>query len=189
LGQYDTEASSDIISGDMDLDELKRLGLFDAGLEDADAELINPSQRYLRGDYAIVGQLIAVLTHGKLAKAVADCTIDACAHMQNLREAIHDFKQRAEPLAAALKVPATGAALLDGIIEGNAAVQAALAEKLRNTLEIGLNYLVCVLFPFFVYSFSLSFLGAVALTDIPACVDTGSVLLLDYVFGIPYGHP
>ncbi|KAL7747907.1 hypothetical protein RI367_006654 [Sorochytrium milnesiophthora] len=53
-------------------------------------------QRYLAGEYKIIMQLLAVLTYGKPAKRVVDLAIDRCAHMQNLREAILDYKIRVE---------------------------------------------------------------------------------------------
>ncbi|KAI9221936.1 inositol hexakisphosphate-domain-containing protein [Blastocladiella britannica] len=116
-----------------------------------DADLVNPTRRYLRGEYKIVTQLLAVLAHGKLAKVVADVCIDACSAMQNLREAIFDYKQRCEAMAAAAGMPATGGVILSPSLAPGAspAVQSAFA-KYRAFLEVGLNYLVryCYLIAF-----------------------------------------
>jgi hypothetical protein len=88
--------------------------------------------RYLRGEYKIITQLVAVLLHGKLAKIVADACIDAAAHMQNLRDAILDYKTRVENLAPKIS---------------NAADRA----KYISIREIALNYLVRY---FYLISFS-----------------------------------
>ncbi len=49
---------------------------------------------YLGGEYKAVMQLVQVLEHGTTAKLLADASIDRCAHIQNLRTAIYDFKIR-----------------------------------------------------------------------------------------------
>lgn len=50
--------------------------------------------KYLQGDYKLIQQLCQLLDQGQIAKQLADECIDACAHMQNLREAIYDHKVR-----------------------------------------------------------------------------------------------
>ncbi len=52
-------------------------------------------QRYLDGEYKLIQHLISVLSHGKLAKRLTDRALDVCDHMQNLREAVYDYKLRA----------------------------------------------------------------------------------------------
>lgn len=47
---------------------------------------------YLNGDYRLIMQLLPLLENGKLAKRIADRAIDTCAHIQNLRTSIYDFK-------------------------------------------------------------------------------------------------
>lgn len=67
-----------------------------------DATEVNPDEsdreRFLRGEYRIVLQLISVLEHGKLSKLLVDRAINSCYHIQNIREAIFDFKLRLQPL-------------------------------------------------------------------------------------------
>ncbi|KAF7295972.1 hypothetical protein MKEN_01411800 [Mycena kentingensis (nom. inval.)] len=91
--------------------------------ETADSETIydsmdGPSEEeaYLAGEYKIILQLVGVLSHGKLAKRLADRAIDLMQDVQNLRKAIYDYK---------LKV--------DACERGSAKEQ-----KLRN---VGVNYL------------------------------------------------
>lgn len=48
----------------------------------------------MQGEYKLIQQLTHVLDQGQTAKQLADACIDACAHMQNLREAIYDHKVR-----------------------------------------------------------------------------------------------
>ena len=52
------------------------------------------SNKYLQGDYKLIQQLSQLLDQGQTAKRLADECINACAHMQNLREAIYDYKVR-----------------------------------------------------------------------------------------------
>jgi hypothetical protein len=63
------------------------------------ARLVNrkrkePGDRYSKGEYKLIGQLVQLLEYGATAKYIADACIDACEHIQNLREAIHDYKVR-----------------------------------------------------------------------------------------------
>lgn len=51
-------------------------------------------ERYLAGEYKIVLQLVQVLEHGKLSKRLVDAATDRCAHIQNLRTAVYNFKLR-----------------------------------------------------------------------------------------------
>ncbi|KAI3645959.1 hypothetical protein MP228_008887 [Amoeboaphelidium protococcarum] len=55
-------------------------------------------QMYLRGEFKIVLQLLRVLQFGRLAKSITDRAIDACAHVQNIRMAIYDYKVRVEAM-------------------------------------------------------------------------------------------
>lgn len=50
--------------------------------------------RYLCGEYKIILQLVQILEYGLVAKRVADICIDVCDHIQNLREAIYEYKIR-----------------------------------------------------------------------------------------------
>lgn len=50
------------------------------------------STKYLRGEYKIIHQLCGLLDRGQEAKRLADNCINSCAQMQNLREAIYDYK-------------------------------------------------------------------------------------------------
>lgn len=52
------------------------------------------SIKYLQGDYKLIQQLCQLLENGQKAKKLADFCIDACAHLQNLRESIYDHKIR-----------------------------------------------------------------------------------------------
>ncbi|KAJ3372938.1 hypothetical protein GGF31_001475 [Allomyces arbusculus] len=131
-------------------------------LDDDHDDLLATERRYRRGEYRLIRQLVAVLAHGKLAKAIADQCIDTCAHMQNLREAIFDFKRRVEGMA-------TGAG-------GNAA-------KLHETREVGLNYLVRYFFLVAFAGYLLEMAETCAVVEgVPACIrpaitDEGSVEL------------
>ncbi|XP_004345330.1 hypothetical protein CAOG_06581 [Capsaspora owczarzaki ATCC 30864] len=51
-------------------------------------------QRLLDGHYRVIQQLVRVLSHGRRSKGIADRAMDACAHVQNLRTAIYEFKAR-----------------------------------------------------------------------------------------------
>jgi hypothetical protein len=62
-----------------------------------------PHQHLLNGEFRIILQLIAVLQFGKQAKALTDRAIDACAHVQNLRTVIYDYKLRVEACEAGRK--------------------------------------------------------------------------------------
>ncbi|KNE59574.1 hypothetical protein AMAG_18209 [Allomyces macrogynus ATCC 38327] len=120
-------------------------------LDDDHDDLLATERRYRRGEYRLIRQLVAVLAHGKLAKAIADQCIDTCAHMQNLREAIFDFKRRVEGMA-------TGA--------GGANVA-----KLHETREVGLNYLVRYFFLVAFAGYLLEMAETCAVVDgVPACI-------------------
>ena len=58
------------------------------------SDLNSCGNKYLQGDYKLIQQLSHLLDRGQQAKQLADECIDACAHMQNLREAIYDHKVR-----------------------------------------------------------------------------------------------
>jgi len=53
----------------------------------------------LRGDYKIVKNLLRLLEKGPESKNHIDIIIDRCSHIQNLREAVHDFKVKFENAA------------------------------------------------------------------------------------------
>ncbi|KAI9175819.1 hypothetical protein H9P43_006183 [Blastocladiella emersonii ATCC 22665] len=132
---------------------LANLLLYNPGLQDelddddnddlagSRAEL-DPSRRYLRGEYRLVMQLVAVLSHGKLAKAIADACIDACNHMQNLREAILDYKRRVEALAVAAGLPAAAATGAEVPIPASLAETSKAVAKYRVARDVGINYLI-----------------------------------------------
>ncbi|KAJ3409888.1 hypothetical protein HDV05_004169 [Chytridiales sp. JEL 0842] len=65
-----------------------------------DSEEDRIKERYLKGEYKIILQLLGVLENGRLAKYLTDSAIDSCEHMQNLRKAIYDYKLRVEALEA-----------------------------------------------------------------------------------------
>ncbi|KAG6837385.1 hypothetical protein H0H93_010544 [Arthromyces matolae] len=51
---------------------------------------------YLRGEYKTILQLVGVLSHGKAAKRLADGAVDLMQDVQNLRNAIYDYKLKME---------------------------------------------------------------------------------------------
>ncbi|KAI8371352.1 inositol hexakisphosphate-domain-containing protein [Radiomyces spectabilis] len=67
-------------------------------LTEKESSQLDEKDRYLRGDYRVVLQLVSVLTYGKLAKRLTDQAIDMCDHMQNLRKAIYEYKLRLEAI-------------------------------------------------------------------------------------------
>lgn len=56
--------------------------------------LQSSSAKYLNGEYKLIQQLCQLLDQGQRAKKLADTCINDCAHLQNLREAIYDYKVR-----------------------------------------------------------------------------------------------
>lgn len=79
------------------------------------------NKHYLAGEYKLILHLVSVLDHGKESKRFADFAIDMCSAIQNLREAIFNFKIRCE------------SSKTDGVDE---------EKRLVETRSIGLNYLV-----------------------------------------------
>jgi hypothetical protein len=75
------------------------------------------NKHYLAGEYKLILRLLSVLDHGKESKRYADFAIDMCSAIQNLREAIFNFKVRCEAANAQDK-------------------------QLEETRTMGLNYLV-----------------------------------------------
>lgn len=63
---------------------------YESASEDSETE----RDRLLRGEYKLINQLLPALEHGKRAKRLLDVAIDRCAQIQNLREAIFDYKNR-----------------------------------------------------------------------------------------------
>ncbi|KAG5647375.1 hypothetical protein DXG03_000443 [Asterophora parasitica] len=53
-------------------------------------------EAYLQGEYKTILQLVGVLSHGKVAKRLADRAIDGMQDVQNLRKAIYDYKLKVE---------------------------------------------------------------------------------------------
>jgi hypothetical protein len=55
-------------------------------------QMDGPSEEevYMSGEYKIILQLVGVLSHGKVAKRIADMAIDAMQDVQNLRKAIYE---------------------------------------------------------------------------------------------------
>ncbi|KIY62129.1 hypothetical protein CYLTODRAFT_494858 [Cylindrobasidium torrendii FP15055 ss-10] len=53
---------------------------------------------YLQGEYKTILQLVGVLSHGKVAKLLADKAIDQMQDVQNLRKAIYDYKLKVDAL-------------------------------------------------------------------------------------------
>lgn len=76
------------------------------------------NKHYLAGEYKLILRLLSVLDHGKESKRFADFAIDMCSAIQNLREAIFNFKVRCE------------------------AANAGQEKQLEETRTMGLNYLV-----------------------------------------------
>ncbi|KAL0953290.1 hypothetical protein HGRIS_004539 [Hohenbuehelia grisea] len=71
------------------------------GQDDADEmydSMDGPSEEeaYLQGEYKTILQLVGVLSHGKIAKRLADKAIDLMQDVQNLRKAIYDYKLKVE---------------------------------------------------------------------------------------------
>jgi len=54
------------------------------------------TQDYRRGEYSVVLKLMAAIEGGEQIKAQVDEAIDACSHMQNLRDAIYECKLASE---------------------------------------------------------------------------------------------
>ncbi|KAJ7063606.1 inositol hexakisphosphate-domain-containing protein [Mycena amicta] len=66
--------------------------------EDSYDSMDGPSEEeaYLQGEYKIILQLVGVLSHGKLAKRLADRAVDLMQDVQNLRKAIYDYKLKVD---------------------------------------------------------------------------------------------
>lgn len=47
---------------------------------------------FLAGNYRVILQLLPLLEYGKMAKRLTDNAIDNCSHIQNLREAILEYR-------------------------------------------------------------------------------------------------
>ncbi|KAJ7613946.1 inositol hexakisphosphate-domain-containing protein [Roridomyces roridus] len=58
----------------------------------SDDDGLSEEKAYLQGGYKTILQLVGVLSHGKLAKRLADRVIDVMQDVQNLRKAIYDNK-------------------------------------------------------------------------------------------------
>ncbi|KAJ3520625.1 hypothetical protein NM688_g9135 [Phlebia brevispora] len=67
------------------------------GLESYDS-MDGPSEEeaYLQGEYKTILQLVAVLSHGKIAKRLTDNAVDLMQDVQNLRKAIYDYKLKVD---------------------------------------------------------------------------------------------
>ena len=64
--------------------------------ENSEVPDANEKTRLLNGDFKIILRLLRVLQHGRLAKRLTDSAIDHCQHIQNIREAIYEYKIRYE---------------------------------------------------------------------------------------------
>ncbi|KAF9648669.1 hypothetical protein BDM02DRAFT_3269263 [Thelephora ganbajun] len=79
-----------------------REGQADQPVEDAQDEfydsLDGPSEEeaYMQGEYRLILLLVGVLSHGKVAKKLADRAIDLMEDVQNLRKAIYPYKLKFE---------------------------------------------------------------------------------------------
>lgn len=62
----------------------------------------DPTLSFLKGEYKLINKLCQLLEFGRLAKEITDECIDSCAHLQNLREAIFDYKTRLHAANATL---------------------------------------------------------------------------------------
>ncbi|KAJ9126445.1 hypothetical protein QFC24_002188 [Naganishia onofrii] len=82
--------------------------------EEAEADY-SEEAAYMNGEYKMILRLMSVLTHGKEAKRIADKAIDVMSGVQNLRQAIYDYKLK-----------------IDACEPGSA--------KQRNLNRIGINY-------------------------------------------------
>ncbi|KAJ7649811.1 inositol hexakisphosphate-domain-containing protein [Roridomyces roridus] len=67
-------------------------------ISDAYDSVDGPSEEeaYLQGEYKTILQLVGVLSHGKIAKRLADRAIDVMQDVQNLRKAIYDNKLKVD---------------------------------------------------------------------------------------------
>jgi len=55
-------------------------------------------EAYLQGEYKTILQLVGVLSHGKIAKLLADRSIDQMQDVQNLRKAIYPYKLKVDAM-------------------------------------------------------------------------------------------
>lgn len=64
----------------------------DSALEVYDS-MDGPSEEeaYLQGEYKTILQLVAVMSHGKIAKRLTDYAIDLMQDVQNLRKAVYEY--------------------------------------------------------------------------------------------------
>ncbi|KAG6856508.1 hypothetical protein H0H87_003701 [Tephrocybe sp. NHM501043] len=53
---------------------------------------LSEEEAYLQGEYKTILQLVGVLSHGKVAKRLADRAIDLMQDVQNLRKAIYEYR-------------------------------------------------------------------------------------------------
>ncbi|KAJ7592850.1 inositol hexakisphosphate-domain-containing protein [Mycena floridula] len=53
-------------------------------------------EAYRQGEYKTILQLVGVLSHGKIAKRLADRAVDLMQDVQNLRKAIYDYKVKVD---------------------------------------------------------------------------------------------
>ncbi|KAH8517096.1 hypothetical protein H0E87_005155 [Populus deltoides] len=78
--------------GDSGIQRTNSVGrIFDSGLN-VNENLPNSEEALLRGEYAVIRSLIRVLEGGVEGKNKVDKVIDKCASMQNLREAIANYR-------------------------------------------------------------------------------------------------
>ncbi len=75
---------------------IKSMPIEEMSTPEARNSIITSPVSFLLGEYKLIHRLCQVLDHGLRAKQLADECIDALAHLQNLREAIYDYKRKLE---------------------------------------------------------------------------------------------
>ncbi len=76
--------------------ELSRSSSIDERLNKVNGNEGFEDRQYLKGEYKLILQLCQLLDFGLEAKTIVDECIDECNHLQNLREAIFDYKKKIE---------------------------------------------------------------------------------------------
>ena len=72
--------------------------LLKKGVDERRQAISGAKNRFLDGEYKLIMHLIQILPLGRKAKEAVDLAIDSCDHIQNLREAIYDYKLKYEKL-------------------------------------------------------------------------------------------
>ncbi|KAH8826577.1 inositol hexakisphosphate-domain-containing protein [Flagelloscypha sp. PMI_526] len=82
-----------VLSGEIEMGEEDET---DGRLDQMDG--FDEALAYQQGEYKTILQLVGVLSHGKVAKELADQAIDLMQDVQNLRKAVYDYKLKTESL-------------------------------------------------------------------------------------------